>query len=101
MSCDVPYPWSPPSPQRPPHCVPPSRPPALQAPGHKFKHTQRAIEEAFGLPLHELFSEIDQQPVASGSIGQIHRAVLTEKGAAMTGKRHTTGGLVFSPVLQW
>lgn len=56
-----------------------------QAPGHKFKHTQRAIEEAFGLPLHELFSEIDQQPVASGSIGQIHRAVLTEKGAAMTG----------------
>ncbi len=58
----------------------------LQAPGHKFKHTKRAIEEAFGLPLHELFSEIDQQPVASGSIGQIHRAVLTEKGAAMAGE---------------
>ncbi|GIL43854.1 hypothetical protein Vafri_1448 [Volvox africanus] len=56
-----------------------------QAPGHSFRYTQAAIEQAFGVPVTELFESIDRQPVASGSIGQIHRAVLSDKGAAMTG----------------
>ncbi|GIL81924.1 hypothetical protein Vretimale_1497 [Volvox reticuliferus] len=56
-----------------------------QAPGHSFRYTQAAIEQAFAVPMAELFESIDRQPVASGSIGQIHRAVLSHKGAAMTG----------------
>ncbi|GFR39830.1 hypothetical protein Agub_g324 [Astrephomene gubernaculifera] len=56
-----------------------------QAPAHRFRHTQAAIESAFGLPLTQLFAHIDTAPVASGSIGQIHRAVLSEQGGAMTG----------------
>jgi len=56
-----------------------------QAPAHKFHHTQRAIEAAFGMPHSELFDSIEERPVASGSIGQIHRARLSEKGAALTG----------------
>ncbi|KXZ44199.1 hypothetical protein GPECTOR_71g560 [Gonium pectorale] len=55
------------------------------APAHAFRHTKTAIEAAFGLPLGQLFSFIEREPVASGSIGQIHRAVLSEQGGAMTG----------------
>lgn len=55
------------------------------APGHKFWHTRLTVESAFGLPLEVLFLDIEQDPVASGSIGQIHRAVLSDTGAAVTG----------------
>lgn len=37
------------------------------------------------MPCSELFEFIEKNPVASGSIGQIHRARLSEKGAALTG----------------
>ncbi len=33
------------------------------------------IETALGSPLHQLFSEIDPEPVAAASIGQVHRGV--------------------------
>lgn len=59
----------------------------MQAPAHGFKHTQRALEQAFDMKLSELFESIDRRPVASGSIGQIHKAKLSEKGAAITGCR--------------
>ncbi|GFH29510.1 ABC1 domain-containing protein, partial [Haematococcus lacustris] len=39
----------------------------------------------------ELFEWLERAPVASGSIGQIHRAKLSEKGAALTGKQGQDG----------
>ena len=49
------------------------------APAHNWKITQRTVEEALCIPkgtLFEIFEEFDETPVASGSIAQIHRAVL-------------------------
>lgn len=55
------------------------------APAHPFPHTEAAVERAFGLPASELFEWLERRPVASGSIGQVHRARLGPKGAALAG----------------
>lgn len=43
------------------------------------------MRQAFGRPLDYLFEDFETEPIASGSIAQIHRAVLSEAGAAETG----------------
>eukprot|EP00889_Picochlorum_renovo_P000886 jgi/Picre1/27916/NNA_000878.t1 len=45
----------------------------------------RRIEEAFGFPVNVLFDEFNTSPVASGSIGQIHRAKVSAVGSRLTG----------------
>jgi aarF domain-containing kinase len=47
-----------------------------QAPMHHFAETRLMIERSFNKPLEELFEEIDQHPLASGAIAQIHKAKL-------------------------
>jgi ubiquinone biosynthesis protein len=37
---------------------------------------ERVIHEELELPVHRLFLEFDEQPVAAASIGQVHRAIL-------------------------
>ena len=46
-----------------------------QAPTHALSYTRRAVERAFGLPLDQIFSEFEEEPVASGSIAQVGRDV--------------------------
>lgn len=46
------------------------------APAHEFWYTRREVETAFNITLEELFETFDEQPVASGSIAQVHRATL-------------------------
>lgn len=41
-----------------------------------FKDIKKIIEEEFNIPLENLFSEFSRTPVASASIGQVHRAKL-------------------------
>jgi aarF domain-containing kinase len=56
-----------------------------QAPAHSFKYTCAALQHSFALPPSELFTWIEEVPVACGSIGQVHRALLSDTGAALTG----------------
>ncbi|KAE8686272.1 hypothetical protein F3Y22_tig00111070pilonHSYRG00082 [Hibiscus syriacus] len=46
------------------------------APEHSFSYTKKTIESAFGRKLSEVFEHFEEEPVASGSIAQVHRATL-------------------------
>ncbi|KAK6283684.1 hypothetical protein POUND7_002636 [Theobroma cacao] len=47
-----------------------------KAPEHSFAYTKKTIERAFGSKLSEIFEGFEEEPVASGSIAQVHRASL-------------------------
>ncbi|XVE51235.1 hypothetical protein DITRI_Ditri02bG0023700 [Diplodiscus trichospermus] len=47
-----------------------------KAPEHSFAYTKKTIERAFGRKLSEIFEGFEEEPVASGSIAQVHRASL-------------------------
>ncbi|GFQ02307.1 probable serine/threonine-protein kinase abkc [Phtheirospermum japonicum] len=47
-----------------------------QAPQHSFAYTKKTIEKAFGRKISEIFDDFEEEPVASGSIAQVHRASL-------------------------
>lgn len=55
------------------------------APQHSLQFTQAAIREAFAGGIDDLFQHFEEEPVASGSIAQVYRARLSEKGALHTG----------------
>ena len=52
---------------------------ALQAnvPPVSGEAIERLLSQELGQPIESVFSKINQQPIAAGSIGQIHRATLT------------------------
>lgn len=47
------------------------------------RYTCHALHKSFDLPPDQLFDWIEEVPIACGSIGQVHRAQLSEKGAAL------------------
>lgn len=47
-----------------------------KAPEHSFSHTKATIEKAFGRKISEIFERFEEEPVASGSVAQVHKAVL-------------------------
>ncbi|KAI3716922.1 hypothetical protein L1987_68154 [Smallanthus sonchifolius] len=50
-----------------------------KAPEHSFSYTKKTVEKAFSRKISEIFDDFEEVPVASGSIAQIHRAVLRHK----------------------
>jgi aarF domain-containing kinase len=57
------------------------------APAHSFEHTRKAIKDSFGMEIEELFEKFDEKPVASGTIAQVHRALLKPEHAMPGGER--------------
>ncbi|KAJ7515297.1 hypothetical protein O6H91_22G009700 [Diphasiastrum complanatum] len=53
-----------------------------QAPAHSFAKTKEIVESAFRMPLYDIFEEFSEEPVASGSIAQVHKAVLRDQGTS-------------------
>ncbi|KAH6790528.1 Protein kinase superfamily protein [Perilla frutescens var. frutescens] len=51
----------------------------MKAPEHSFAYTKKTIERAFGRRLTEIFDDFEEEPVASGSIAQVHRASLRSR----------------------
>ncbi|KAH7416274.1 hypothetical protein KP509_14G083600 [Ceratopteris richardii] len=47
-----------------------------KAPAHKYSHTVRTVEKAFGKKINDIFEEFEEQPIASGSIAQVHKGTL-------------------------
>jgi predicted unusual protein kinase regulating ubiquinone biosynthesis (AarF/ABC1/UbiB family) len=47
-------------------------------PRHPFSHTRELLESAFGCPLGVVFEHLEVEPVASGSVAQVHRGRLRE-----------------------
>lgn len=53
------------------------------APAHSFELTRAEVTRAVGAPLAEYFESFEQEPIASGSIGQVHQARLGGRAVAV------------------
>jgi len=47
-----------------------------KAPAHSFSYSKKTIEKAFSRKLSDIFESFEEEPVASGSVAQVHRASL-------------------------
>ena len=59
-----------------------------KTPADPLRAVVRTIETELGLPLDELFDEFEEVPLASASIGQVHRARLKNGRAVAIKVRH-------------
>ena len=58
------------------------------APANPFPEIATAIEDELGQPLGELFVDFEEEPIASASIGQVHRARLKNGDWVVVKVRH-------------
>lgn len=49
-----------------------------QVPAANWDAVKQLMQDAWGKPLDDIFSEFDEVPVAAASLGQVHRAVLRD-----------------------
>jgi ubiquinone biosynthesis protein len=63
----------------------------LQAdvPADPFAEVKETVEEQLGRPLEQMFSEFSEEPIASASIGQAHRATLRNGSQVIVKVQHS------------
>ncbi|MDX1708601.1 MAG: AarF/UbiB family protein [Desulfobacterales bacterium] len=61
-----------------------------EVPPFAFEDVKTVIESEFGVPIEDLFDQLDDQPLASASIGQVHKA-FTKDGEAVAVKFQRPG----------
>ncbi|MFZ8757600.1 ABC1 kinase family protein [Microbacterium sp. HMH0099] len=59
-----------------------------EVPAVPFAAIRARAEEELGMPLTAAFASVDERPLAAASLGQAHRATLTDALAADTGMRN-------------
>ena len=47
---------------------------------------KQVVESELGSPIEQVFSRFDEKPIASASLGQVHKAVLRETGETVVVK---------------
>lgn len=59
-----------------------------RAPAHAPEVSRQIVESAFGQPIEKLFPSFEPTPIASGSIAQVHKAVMPDGTAVAVKIRH-------------
>jgi predicted unusual protein kinase regulating ubiquinone biosynthesis (AarF/ABC1/UbiB family) len=54
-----------------------------QVPPDPWEEIERVLEEELGAPAAEVFTEIDQEPLAAASLGQVHKARIQGRDVAV------------------
>ena len=70
----------------PPEYIVAFEPMCMQAPTTPFADVKVIVEQEFGCPLEDLFSEFKEKPLASASLGQVHEARLRATGEVVAVK---------------
>ena len=70
----------------PPEYTETFEPMCMQAPRTKFEDVKAIIEEETGKKLEDVYSEFDEKPIASASLGQVHKAKLRSTGEVVAVK---------------
>ena len=58
-----------------------------EVPAVPFARMRERIEDELGMPLERAFASVDERPLAAASLGQAHRATLTDEMAEESGLR--------------
>ncbi len=59
-----------------------------QVPADGFESVKRTLEAEFGKPIAELFASFEESPIASASIGQVHKATLHDGTSVVVKVQH-------------
>ncbi|MGI9628427.1 MAG: ABC1 kinase family protein, partial [Longimicrobiales bacterium] len=65
-----------------------------EVPPFPFEEVQRVVEQEFGRPLEEVFDSFDKEVLASGSLGQVHKARLGGQAVAVKVQRPGIQGTI-------
>ena len=60
-----------------------------EAPADPFDEIRETVESELGQPIEDIFREFDEEPMASGSIGQVHLARLVNGERVVVKVQHT------------